>query len=64
MSAAPTGFRPIDPGRVDATDPVEIAYWSAELGCTVEQLTELIGRVGTHVAVVREALAGASHPGR
>ncbi len=60
MTAVPAGFTPIDPGRIEASDPVEIEYWSTKLGCSVDELTALIGRVGTHVTVVREALA--RHP--
>jgi hypothetical protein len=64
MTAVPADFAPIDPGRIEATDPVEIAYWSAELGCSAEVLADVVGRVGPHVAVVREALAGSLQPGR
>jgi hypothetical protein len=51
------GFKPLDPGRVNAIDAIELRYWCRELECTESELTEAIARVGEHVAEVRVALA-------
>jgi hypothetical protein len=56
MSMPPPSFRPLDPGRVNTTDPVELAFWSAELDCSVEDLMAVIDEVGEHIAAVRAAL--------
>jgi hypothetical protein len=56
MSTLPPTFRPLDPGRVNTTDPVELAFWSVELDCSVEDLKAVIDEVGEHIAVVRAAL--------
>lgn len=50
-------FRPIDPGRVNTMDPVEMAYWCRELGCSDSELRDAVDAVGDHVAEVREHLA-------
>jgi hypothetical protein len=50
-------FRPLDPGRVNAIDPIELQYWCSELKCTESELSEAVARVGEHVAEVRQALA-------
>ncbi len=57
MIDMPADFSPLDPGRINSADPFEIEYWSRELGCSAETLTEIVGRVGEHVTVVREALS-------
>ena len=49
-------FQPLDAGRINSDDPLEIAYWSRELGCTEAALLGAVAAVGTHVAAVREAL--------
>jgi len=49
-------FRPLDPGRINTMDPVELRYWCAALHCTEEQLEEAVERVGEHVAAVRQHL--------
>ncbi len=49
-------FRPIDPGRVNAMDPVEFAWWARELRCTERQLREAIAAVGEHVTEIRARL--------
>ena len=50
-------FKPLDPGRVDTIDQVELEYWSRELHCTEAELTEALSKVGDHVTAVREYLA-------
>ena len=50
-------FKPLDPGRVNAMDPIEFQYWCKELGCTEEELTDAVSKVGEHVTAVREQLA-------
>ena len=59
-------FRPFDPSRINAVDPVELRYWYSELGCTERQLNNAISTVGDHVAAVREFLKSARehHSGR
>ena len=52
-----SGFKPLDPGRVNAMDPVELEYWCKEFKCTEGDLTAAIAKVGEHVAEVRQALA-------
>ena len=56
MSNDLAGFKPLDPGRVNAIDPVELRYWCRELHCTESELSEAIAKVGDHVAEVRQAL--------
>lgn len=57
MQAAPhTGFTPMDPGRVNTMDPVELRYWCDQLHCSEDELKDIVDRVGEHVAAVREAL--------
>jgi hypothetical protein len=55
-------FTPLDPGRINAGDPVELAWWCKQLHCTEKQLTAAVAEVGEHVTAVREALQRA--PGR
>lgn len=57
MVHVPPDFKPLDPGRIHADDPFEIIYWSMQLGCTPEHLSDVIAAHGEHVTVVREALA-------
>ena len=52
-----TPFKPLDPGRVDTSDQVEMQYWSRELHCTEAELTEAVSKVGDHITSVREYLA-------
>lgn len=52
-----THYKPLDPGRVDTLDRVEMQYWSRELHCTEAELTQAVSKVGEHVASVREYLA-------
>ncbi|MES2482502.1 MAG: DUF3606 domain-containing protein [Pseudomonadota bacterium] len=58
MQDAATHYRPLDPGRIDALDSVELQYWCKELACTEAELIEAISKVGEHVTAVREHLAG------
>lgn len=50
-------FKPLDPGRIQADDPVEMRYWSRELGCSDDALQQAVASVGPHVAAVRQHLA-------
>ncbi|QEZ46672.1 DUF3606 domain-containing protein [Cupriavidus oxalaticus] len=54
--------RPLDPGRVNLMDPLEVQYWCRELHCSERQLEEAISVAGDHIAAVRERLE-ASRPG-
>ncbi|UZG44869.1 DUF3606 domain-containing protein [Caldimonas thermodepolymerans] len=49
-------FEPLDRGRIHLLDPLEVQYWCRELGCSEAELHDAVGRVGAHVAAVREAL--------
>ena len=49
-------FTPLDPGRINAMDPIELQYWCNELGCTDEELKDAVAKAGEHVAAVREQL--------
>ena len=57
MLDIPPNYKPLDPGRVDTVDPVELHYWSVELRCTQAELMEVVSKVGDHVTAVREYLA-------
>lgn len=57
MPDEPIPYTPLDPGRVNSTDPVELRYWCSELDCTEAELEEALSKVGEHVAAVREYLA-------
>ncbi len=52
-----SSFKPKDPGRVNAVDPVELQYWCKELKCTEGELTGAVAKAGEHVAEVRRVLA-------
>ena len=56
---APSGYQPLDPGRVDLLDQFERAYWCQKLLCTEAQLEQAVAEVGSHVTAVREYLANA-----
>ena len=49
--------RPLDPGRINTMDPVELAWWCRELDCSEERLRAAVDEVGEHAAAVRERLA-------
>ena len=57
MLEDPTDFRPLDPGRVNSMDPIELRYWCSELHCTEAQLKDAVSKVGKHITAVREQLA-------
>ena len=57
MEHALSHFKPLDPGRVNIMDPIELRWWCRELHCTEAQLTAAVGKVGEHVAAVRQALS-------
>jgi hypothetical protein len=42
MRDASSDFKPLDPGRVNAVDPIELQYWCKELS-TEEELLRAIG---------------------
>ena len=52
-----SSFKPLDPGRVDTTNQVELHYWSGQLQCTDAELMEALAKVGDHVTALREYLA-------
>lgn len=56
MSQQPSPIKPLDPGRVDPLDALEMAYWCREFGCTLPQLEAAIARVGEHVTALRALL--------
>ena len=49
-------FKPLDPGRINAVDPVELQYWCEELDCTEAELKDAVFKVGEHVTAVRAEL--------
>jgi len=53
----PANYEPLDPGRVDMQNPVEVQYWCNEFDCTQEELREAVAGVGDHAAALREHLA-------
>ena len=57
MHASEPTFVPLDPGRVNAVDPVELAYWCREMACSAERLQAAVAAVGEHVTAVRDWLA-------
>ncbi len=57
MHEESSGYKPLDPGRVDLLDQFERRYWCETLRCSEEQLGQAVDAVGTHVAAVREYLA-------
>jgi Protein of unknown function (DUF3606) len=50
-------FKPLDPGRVNSLDPVELKYWCGQLACTERELLDAVDKVGSHIAEVRQQLA-------
>ena len=49
-------FKPLDPGRIHAMDPIELQYWCRELGCTEAELKDAVLKAGEHVTAVRAEL--------
>ena len=60
MSEDTTHFKPLDPGRVNVIDPVELTYWCKELHCTEAELAQAVNQAGEHVAAIREYLESRS----
>ena len=56
MTEHSQGFQPLDMGRINMADALEIEYWCREFGCTEAALTDAVAKVGEHVAAVREQL--------
>lgn len=56
MSDIPNDFRPLDPGRINPMDPIELSYWARELGCSEARLAQVVAKVGEHIAAVRAEL--------
>ncbi len=56
MSNDPNRFKPLDPGRVNTMDALEMQYWCAQLNCTQSELQEAVSNVGDHIAAVRARL--------
>lgn len=54
MSDALKGFKPLDPGRINTMDPVEMQYWCREFHCTEMELSDAVSEVGEHIAAVRD----------
>jgi hypothetical protein len=52
-----THFKPMDPGRVNTMDPIELRYWCQDLHCTELELKDVVSKVGEHITAVREELA-------
>ena len=50
-------FKPLDPGRINANDPVELQYWCQQLRCSETELHDALYKVGDHVTAVRDRLA-------
>lgn len=57
MSEDLSQFKPLDPGRIHADDPVELQYWCKQLRCNETTLRDAIAKVGDHVTAVRDHLA-------
>ncbi|WP_354683097.1 DUF3606 domain-containing protein [Cupriavidus necator] len=56
MTDAMSQFRPLDPGRVNLMDPLEVQYWCRELGCSQDDLEHAVDAAGDHIAAVRAQL--------
>ncbi|MFC5606949.1 DUF3606 domain-containing protein [Variovorax soli] len=50
-------FHPLDPGRINTIDPLELRYWCQQLQCNETQLRQALATAGDHVTAVREQLA-------
>jgi len=49
----PPDFRPLDPGRIQSMDPIELRWWCQELHCDEVLLVRAISAVGEHVTAIR-----------
>jgi hypothetical protein len=47
---------PDDATRIDLRVPRQISYWLAELGCTEDELRDLVAVVGVRLKDIRELL--------
>lgn len=56
MNEQPPCFTPLDPGRVNVTDVLELRYWCVSLQCSEAELEEAMTQVGPHVAELRPFL--------
>ncbi|MDF3832126.1 DUF3606 domain-containing protein [Cupriavidus basilensis] len=56
-------FKPLDPGRVNTMDAIDVQYWCADLNCTQAELEDAVSKAGDHISAVRAHLE-ASHPDR
>jgi hypothetical protein len=56
MVHPPPDFMPLDPGRIHANDPMEIAYGSMQFGSRTAVFSQPVARHGEHVTVVGDAL--------
>ncbi len=63
MSVDLSHFKPLDPGRVNAQDPVEFQYWCAQFHCSEAALRDALAKAGAHVTALREQLASAGKTG-
>ena len=62
MQNHPANFKPLDPGRINARDDIELNYWCGELQCTEAELKAALASAGEHVTAVREHLRTRSDP--
>ena len=46
MSDVTNEFRPLDPGRINLMDPLEVQYWCRELGCSTSDLENAVDAAG------------------
>jgi len=53
-------FTPLDPGRINSMDPIELKYQCTEFNCAETDLRDAIKAVGEHVTAVRDQLASGS----
>ncbi len=60
MSHDTESFKPLDPGRVNSLDPIEMNYWCGEFGCSEAELNDAVAKVGEHVTEIRQLLADQS----
>ena len=63
MSEEISQFRPLDPGRINLMDPIEVQYWCRELGCTESALEDAVDVAGEHIAAVRARLEAGGQAG-
>lgn len=52
---------PLDPGRVNVLDPLELSFWCADMQCSETQLRKAVEAVGEHATQVREHLHAQPH---